>query len=490
MEPTPWEQASWPPNNNIVGEDPQLTDPENGDFRPLSGSPAVDYGCRTFPEDLPRRGIPAARRMTAADDRMPPLRQTTEVSGLIGEDTVWDADTVRVVGDVTVEDGATLSIRPGVRVVFADHFGLFVSGTLQAVGTPGNPIRMTSDAPELFAIDSTTAGSWAGIRFHHTPARNDSSRLEYCVLEYCKAAGDSSRGGVLSVIGASELRVANCIFRMNVADYGAVAYCSEYAAPTICGCLMTENYAFVGGAAVYCADAYPVLTNNTIVDNHVLNEEEFYATAAIHNHISKPRAVNSVIRENSSHYFMGGQLLEAKGFYTIYNDIEGGHAGAGNIDEDPLFIGGGEDPYGLGEGSPCIDAGTPKTDDLWLPAFDLRGSPRIELDRIDMGAYEWQTAADGGAETASGEQSGLRCVPNPFVTGTTISFRSASGGAPTVEIYDVSGRRLRALRGSRTVGAVVWDGTDERGVRVASGIYLARITEDGKARARILVLAR
>ncbi|MCK5596427.1 MAG: hypothetical protein KAJ04_03175, partial [Candidatus Eisenbacteria sp.] len=43
-----WPEASQPPHSNVVGVDPELTDPENGDFRPAPGSPASGYGCRTF----------------------------------------------------------------------------------------------------------------------------------------------------------------------------------------------------------------------------------------------------------------------------------------------------------------------------------------------------------------------------------------------------------------------------------------------------------
>ena len=45
-------------------------------------------------------------------------------------------------------------------------------------------------------------------------------------------------------------------------------------------------------------------------------------------------------------------------------------------------------------------------------------------------------------------------------------------------IYDVTGRRVRILtRGSRKAGnyALRWDGLDDEGRRVASGVYLAQL---------------
>ena len=175
----PWEEAGAAPNNNVIGEDPQLTDPENGDFRPLPGSPATAYGCRTFPTDRPGDGrggptpdainaVSSAVVNAAASDTITDTisagqgvvgvttraDRTIEVSGSIDEDTTWDVDTVRVVGDVLIEDGVTLSIDPGVQVVFDGHHGLFVQGTLLAIGTADNLIRMTSSDPAAFAIDS------------------------------------------------------------------------------------------------------------------------------------------------------------------------------------------------------------------------------------------------------------------------------------------------------------------------------------------------
>jgi len=70
-------------------------------------------------------------------------------------------------------------------------------------------------------------------------------------------------------------------------------------------------------------------------------------------------------------------------------------------------------------------------------------------------------------------------TPNPFNPVTTIAYDvPASGGHVTITIYDVSGRRVRTLVDSpQEPGslAAVWDGTDETGERVGSGIYYCRM---------------
>lgn len=64
--------------------------------------------------------------------------------------------------------------------------------------------------------------------------------------------------------------------------------------------------------------------------------------------------------------------------------------------------------------------------------------------------------------------------PNPFNPQVSIRFGLAREAKATVVVYDVRGRRVRTLvEEPRGAGRheVVWDGTDDRGARVASGVY-------------------
>jgi hypothetical protein len=60
---------------------------------------------------------------------------------------------------------------------------------------------------------------------------------------------------------------------------------------------------------------------------------------------------------------------------VTYSDVQGSYTGAGNIDEDPLFVGVDEGNFHLSPNSPCIDVGSntaPK-----LPDFDFEGDLRV-----------------------------------------------------------------------------------------------------------------
>jgi flagellar hook assembly protein FlgD len=68
--------------------------------------------------------------------------------------------------------------------------------------------------------------------------------------------------------------------------------------------------------------------------------------------------------------------------------------------------------------------------------------------------------------------------PNPFNPTTTISFSIKDAGNVSLIIYDVAGRRVRELlnqRRDRGAYNVVWDGHNDGGSKVASGVYFYRM---------------
>lgn len=79
----------------------------------------------------------------------------------------------------------------------------------------------------------------------------------------------------------------------------------------------------------------------------------------------------------------------------------------------------------------------------------------------------------------------LRIYPNPFNPEATVSFSITSGAHVRVDIFDVHGALVRNLvnewRPASTY-RVRWDGRDNRGVRVSSGVFLCRLVA-GRTRA-------
>jgi len=69
--------------------------------------------------------------------------------------------------------------------------------------------------------------------------------------------------------------------------------------------------------------------------------------------------------------------------------------------------------------------------------------------------------------------------PNPFNPSTTIAFDIAQPGQVNIEIYNIKGQRVKTLvNGSFGIGrySIVWNGDDNSGRNVGSGVYFYRMT--------------
>jgi hypothetical protein len=66
-----------------------------------------------------------------------------EFGGTITSDMIWNVDTVKVIGTILVENGATLRIMPGTRVEAQNAYGIGIKGALQAIGTSQDSIIFT-----------------------------------------------------------------------------------------------------------------------------------------------------------------------------------------------------------------------------------------------------------------------------------------------------------------------------------------------------------
>ncbi len=84
-------------------------------------------------------------------------------------------------------------------------------------------------------------------------------------------------------------------------------------------------------------------------------------------------------------------------------------------------------------------------------------------------------------------------VPNPFNPRTTIGFFLADQGHVSLIIYDTAGRFIRRLADMPMQPGrhqIDWDGRDEKGRAVSSGVYFYRLTTGKQTSARRMVLLR
>lgn len=84
--------------------------------------------------------------------------------------------------------------------------------------------------------------------------------------------------------------------------------------------------------------------------------------------------------------------------------------------------------------------------------------------------------------------------PNPFGGSTTVEFEQPEPGRTRIQMVDLLGRHLRTLDDTYRVAGVhrvVWDGADESGRLLPSGVYLMVITREGEGiLSRPMVLRR
>jgi hypothetical protein len=83
--------------------------------------------------------------------------------------------------------------------------------------------------------------------------------------------------------------------------------------------------------------------------------------------------------------------------------------------------------------------------------------------------------------------------PNPFNPQTTIQFSLMRGGATSLEVFDVAGRRVTTLLREHLAAGphrVDWNGTDATGRTMASGVYLVRLQSGDFEQTRRMLLLK
>ncbi|RLC52772.1 MAG: hypothetical protein DRI23_02025, partial [Candidatus Cloacimonadota bacterium] len=229
------------------------------------------------------------------------------VGGTISTDTVWDAETINVISDITINDGVTLTINPGTTVYFQDYYALYVQGRLLAEGTENDPINFTSNPTH----------HWQGIRFAHTPVTNDSTKFKYCNFEYGEGIQNTWNeftGGAIYSRDVSKILIDHCSFTNNYAKYYGGAIGLEWGHPTITNCTFDNNTAWKGGA-IYGYQSYPVISKCIFENNQA---EHFYSGNS-----GEGGAIYCY--ENGAMLFsqclFTGNTAEDKGGAISYNDI-------------------------------------------------------------------------------------------------------------------------------------------------------------------------
>lgn len=102
------------------------------------------------------------------------------------------------------------------------------------------------------------------------------------------------------------------------------------------------------------------------------------------------------------------------------------------------------------------------------------------------------TGTDVDRPTAAKTRFG-QVVPNPTAGGALVSYHLEDAGHVTVAIYNAAGRKIKTLeRGPRSAGwhEINWDGTDDGGRKISSGVYFYRLQTGSATFSKKLVVVK
>jgi hypothetical protein len=139
------------------------------------------------------------------------------------------------------------------------------------------------------------------------------------------------------------------------------------------------------------------------------------------------------------------------------------------------------DGYSFGNQSADISEG--RLQDGSLP-WVFFTEPTPETTNIDVTAIEQHLPTMNGIS---------QCHPNPFNPSVTIEYSVSAKQLASLAIYDIRGRKMRSLiNGTVPAGdhLIKWDGLDNNGTSLPSGVYFVRLSFEGFAQTNKITLLR
>ena len=128
--------------------------------------------------------------------------------------------------------------------------------------------------------------------------------------------------------------------------------------------------------------------------------------------------------------------------------------------------------------------------------IDIHGLDDLSLVSVQLGSADGrlvQTAFETTPEILPAGFSLAQNYPNPFNPETVIEFTLPEAAEVELSIFNVLGQRVRGLISEvRTAGEhrAVWNGCDDQGKRVSSGVYFYRLTAGANVETRKMMLLK
>ncbi len=208
-----------------------------------------------------------------------------------------------------------------------------------------------------------------------------------CVISHNIVTSDDFGGGGVDCSNSSHPTINACVISDNVGGrWSAGGVHVMLASATIANCVISGNTGKHGRAGVSTYYGGITIINCTIVGNLVPLDWWDLGAGGVYCEGSSPVITNSIVWGNS-HWQLYPSL---PGMPVTYSVIQGGYAGDGNLDVDPLLSGG---DIHLRADSPCRGAADVSA---VLGETDVDGEPRLIDGVLDIGADQFlDTEGDG-----------------------------------------------------------------------------------------------
>ena len=379
-----------------------------------------------------------------------------------------------------------------------------------------NGIKLMGSGEQSCILDGSLLSSV--IRFESvTISFEESTLIDGFTLQNGFAHGTQRLrfGGGIFLMNAS-ISLKNLILTNNSAIFGGGIMCFNYSHANLENVIITNNLAEENGGGLLCYfTSHAILTNVVISNNESTNG---YGGGIAVGDISEPFIFYTLISDNTSVYGGGvyfekgncdlinctivnnNASIDGGGVYCYdpsnkiensilwnnypnqlvfdsditYTDFQSGWPGTGNIDLDPLFVDASNEDYYLTSSSPCIDSGNPVS------------SYNPDNTVADMGCFYFDQLAGADHNEIPTTNIQMRNYPNPFNPSTTIEFYIQNNSNVNLSIYNIKGQKIKALAQNEfTKGqhSIIWNGDDENGQSVSSGIYYYKLKINGKIKA-------
>jgi len=200
----------------------------------------------------------------------------------------------------------------------------------------------------------------------------------------------------------------------------------------------------------------------------------------VHDFSSRP---SGVIRKNDRPVYIGASEFYERHFDGIIDDARIYDFAMSAEQIAALYNGGGD----------VIAAPETDSGEQWFaavtPFSSSAAGTAVNSDTVTIDG-EPPTGVDDGVPS----QTALRQNhPNPFNPTTTIEYSLTGSGRVSLRVYDVTGRLVRTLvdgEKGRGVYAQVWDGRNDRGESVVTGVYFYRLRAGQTVHTRKAVLLK